>query len=116
MITMDSRIGEVYATTVGHDAFYKVLLQLGLSEKLILNPIVSRLKLKTVSKLAKKWLKQDAFEAIIGLINTEKDVPVKGEGPITEKWSKEAIFYQIYPRSFYDANGDGIGDLRGIIE
>ena len=49
MITMDSRIGEVYATTVGHDAFYKVLLQLGLSEKLILNPIVSRLKLKTVS-------------------------------------------------------------------
>ena len=36
--------------------------------------------------------------------------------PITEKWWKEAIIYQIYPRSFYDTNGDGIGDLRGIIE
>ncbi|BAD74900.1 alpha-glucosidase [Geobacillus vulcani] len=31
-------------------------------------------------------------------------------------WWKEGVAYQIYPRSFMDANGDGIGDLRGIIE
>ncbi len=31
-------------------------------------------------------------------------------------WWKEAVIYQIYPRSFKDSNGDGIGDLRGVIE
>ena len=33
-----------------------------------------------------------------------------------EKWWHGKTAYQIYPKSFYDANGDGIGDLRGIIE
>ncbi|WP_413377760.1 glycoside hydrolase family 13 protein [Alkalihalobacillus sp. 1P02AB] len=33
-----------------------------------------------------------------------------------KKWWKEAVAYQIYPRSFNDSNGDGIGDLQGIIE
>ena len=32
------------------------------------------------------------------------------------KWWKEAVVYQIYPRSFKDSNGDGIGDLNGIKE
>jgi oligo-1,6-glucosidase len=32
-----------------------------------------------------------------------------------QSWWKESVVYQIYPRSFADSNGDGIGDLRGII-
>jgi alpha-glucosidase len=31
-------------------------------------------------------------------------------------WWRQACVYQIYPRSFADANGDGIGDLKGITE
>ena len=33
-----------------------------------------------------------------------------------QAWWKEGVVYQIYPRSFKDSNGDGVGDLRGIIE
>ena len=35
---------------------------------------------------------------------------------MNKAWWKEAVVYQIYPRSFMDSNGDGIGDLNGITE
>ena len=31
-------------------------------------------------------------------------------------WLEKAVFYEIYPQSFYDSNGDGIGDLPGILQ
>ena len=38
-----------------------------------------------------------------------------GNAMTTETWLKNAVVYEIYPQSFYDTNGDGIGDLQGII-
>lgn len=36
--------------------------------------------------------------------------------PNVPEWVDTAVFYQIYPQSFKDTDGDGIGDLKGIIE
>jgi alpha-glucosidase len=41
---------------------------------------------------------------------------MEGLQSMNRKWWKEAVAYQIYPRSFMDSNGDGIGDLQGIIQ
>lgn len=42
--------------------------------------------------------------------------PVHGSGPTPAEWWADAVVYQIYPRSFADGNGDGMGDLRGVVE
>jgi alpha-glucosidase len=34
---------------------------------------------------------------------------------VQRPWWKDAVVYQIYPASFKDSNGDGIGDLKGIM-
>ena len=115
-LTLDSTIGRLYENPVGHDALAKVLLQMGVSEKILSIKLVSGRKLKTIAGLTRKKLGPDFYEALLNLVNNEQDEsPAVSHGTITKKWWKEAVFYQIYPRSFYDSNGDGIGDLQGIV-
>ena len=35
---------------------------------------------------------------------------------LNDDWWKQAVVYQIYPRSFKDVNGDGLGDIAGVTE
>jgi glycosidase len=59
--------------------------------------------------MIRRWALPAVFSFAI-----EAGTPIFAELPPGPQWLGTAVFYQIYPQSFYDSNGDGIGDLAGI--
>jgi len=117
MFSIDSTIGEVLENPLGADLIEILRNELKIKKRLIHNGLVKRIRLKTLVTLSAGQLKMDFVEVIVSKLNhyVSQNLPVH-RNKIEPRWWKESVAYQIYPRSFKDSNGDGIGDLLGVIE
>ena len=110
MIDRNSSIRQVYQTPIGKDILSKLFMTMNVKETVAERFPASHLKVKHLAHV----MGQDMVETFLCLVNSEKEL-IADSAVITPKWWKEAVFYQIYPKSFCDSNGDGIGDLKGIL-
>ena len=116
LVNKNTPVSEILKTPAGHDIIMKALYSVGISGDFLRKGPLSKLTLGKIVKLSKGKISEEFIDSLLGILNSEQDIPLEDDAPIERKWWKEAVFYQIYPRSFKDSNGDGIGDLRGIIE
>ncbi|WP_224763625.1 alpha-glucosidase [Salinibacterium sp. ZJ70] len=114
-ITARSRIRDLLAHPLGRDIIDTLAQQTGASARLLDNPIVGALRLSALPTLTRGAVDASFLSSLTGLLATAPDAPTPAGMPLREAWFKEAVFYQVYPRSFQDSDGDGIGDLRGVL-
>lgn len=117
MITRETKVGDLLKNPIARDVLAQMVQYAGVKESVLINPFTKGLKLSAIPKFAGKAVPyiDSVIDVMIDLFNQEDGTkPLQPSN--TAYWWKEAIVYQIYPRSFKDGNNDGIGDLRGIIE
>mgnify|MGYP001024653746 FL=1 len=115
-ITPGTTLKEAMKNPMAKDMLEKLMLALRLPTEALEKPAVANLKLSALTTFTLGLLDKKTFQTIFNMFNLEQDAIITDEGVLEPKWWKEAVIYQIYPRSFYDSNGDGIGDLNGITE
>ena len=115
MFDAHTPLKDIYANPIGRDLIETLLAQTGLPAIAVTNPLSARLSLSALQKLSGGKLDDGFVSAMVELLNSQSDAAPLEPATITRAWWKEAVVYQIYPRSFADANGDGVGDLQGIL-
>ena len=130
IITMNSTLRDIYKTPIGHDVLELILKQIGMNGSVLKNPVIGNLNFTILKFIAGKKVSPHLFDTLLRFINSCTDqidtdktnntdntdnTGSSSSNKQTPTWWKEAVFYQIYPRSFCDTNNDHIGDLAGII-
>lgn len=115
-ITPNTTLKESMANPMAKDMVEKLMLAFRMPTDTVEKTALGNLKFRALTTLTAGLLDKKTVQTLCDMFNMEKDERILDEGEMVEKWWKEAIIYQIYPRSFFDSNGDGIGDLKGICE
>ena len=116
MFHTHSRLSQVLRHPVGNDVVAKILLQMNVPMGLVDNPLTGLLKLSALPRLARGQVDAAFIDDLVTFLNQHPDLPPAPSGPPEPAWWKEAVVYQIYPRTFCDSNGDGWGDLPGVLD
>jgi len=107
MLSLNSKVGDLYNHPLGRDIVDKLLQQLGQPDWPMED--LSEMRLKALKKVAGINVGPTFFNAVQDLLDSEPNIPCSEVVTPTPAWWKEAVFYHVHPRNFtYDG-------IRGII-
>ena len=104
-ITMDTKFKDAIKNPMAKDMIEKLFLVLRLPFSIVENGFAGNLRMRSLVSLSAGLFTKKTVQSICDMFNLEKNEILTDEGELKEKWWKEAVIYQIYPRSFYDSNG-----------